>query len=142
MTVTNFQLPQRFQLVNGLSSLDAGVRILPFGAAFPVGSVVASKIKIPGIYLVLLGSVLQIVGYALLSTMTASENVQPSVYGYQVICGLGCGLNYTTQYLMIAFVAEKEDKCKLFVVATILSLLICCSGLTSVANMIQRLVWE
>lgn len=83
MSVMNFQLPQRSQLVNGLSSLDAGVRLLPFGAAFPVGSVgsanIVSKLRVPGVYLVLAGAELQVIGYALLRTLDGSTAIQPAI---------------------------------------------------------------
>lgn len=114
MTVTTFQLPQRFQLVNGLSSLDAGLRLLPFGAMFPIGSMVAttvaSKFKIPAIYLVFLGSVLQVVGYALLSTLTTSVQVESAVYGYLIMCGFGCGMTFTMLYITVPFTVDKCDK--------------------------------
>lgn len=37
-----FQIPQRFQLVNGLSGLDAGVRLIPFTMCMPVGTVTSA----------------------------------------------------------------------------------------------------
>ncbi|ROW13544.1 hypothetical protein VPNG_04491 [Cytospora leucostoma] len=113
MSVMNFQLPQRFQLVNGLSSLDAGVRLLPFGAAFPVGSVgsanIASKLRVPGVYLVLVGAVLQVIGYALLSTLDGSTTIQPAIYGYQILCGVGSGISYQVLYLLVPFTSDKVD---------------------------------
>ncbi|KAI0451922.1 putative multidrug resistance protein fnx1 [Xylaria acuta] len=112
--VTNFQLPQRFQLVNGLSSIDAGVRILPFGAAFTIGSFastqMATRLRTPAIWLVVSGSVLQTVGYVLLSMLKPSPQINPAIYGYQVICGFGVGLNYMTLYLLVPITAAKQDK--------------------------------
>ncbi|RDA88664.1 hypothetical protein CP532_4033 [Ophiocordyceps camponoti-leonardi (nom. inval.)] len=114
IVVTNFQLPQRFQLVNGLSSIDASVRILPFGVAFCVGSLASSRLtssfRLPSIYHVLAGSSLQVVGFALLGVLRASPEIQPAVYGYQVLCGIGVGLNYMALYLLIPFTADKRDK--------------------------------
>ena len=79
IAVTNFQLPQRFVLVNGLSDFNAGVRIIPFGAAFAFGTMLsgklASKVRVPGIYLVVIGGLLQVIGYALLGTLGASKSV-------------------------------------------------------------------
>ena len=52
--VISFQLSQRFQLVNALSGIDAGVRLLPFGGTFPVGAIASSRLidmgKIPAVY--------------------------------------------------------------------------------------------
>lgn len=113
MSVMNFQLPQRSQLVNGLSSLDAGVRLLPFGAAFPVDSVgsanIVSKFRVPGVYLVLAGAVLQVIGYALLSTLDESTAIQPAIYGYQVLCGVGSGISYQVLYLLVPFTSDNVD---------------------------------
>ncbi|PFH62221.1 hypothetical protein XA68_14500 [Ophiocordyceps unilateralis] len=114
IVVTNFQLPQRFQLVNGLSSIDASVRILPFGVAFCVGSLASSRLtsslRVPSIYHVLAGAALQVVGFALLGVLRASPEIQPAVYGYQVLCGIGVGLNYMALYLLIPFTADRRDK--------------------------------
>lgn len=113
LTVTTFQLPQRFQLINGLSSLDAGVRLVPFGAAVPIGTVasanIAGKLQVPAVYIIIAGAVLQVVGFALLSTLEASTQIPPAVYGYQVIAGLGCGISFQTLFLAIPFIAEKRD---------------------------------
>lgn len=113
MSVVNFQLPQRFQLVNGLSGLDAGVRLLPFGAAVPVGTIAganaASKLRIPAIYLVMLGAAIQIVGYSLLSTLGSSLSIEPALYGYQVLVGFGSGMSYQVLYLLVPFTSDKID---------------------------------
>ncbi|CAH0052188.1 unnamed protein product [Clonostachys solani] len=113
MAVLNFQLPQRFQLINGMSSFDAGVRIIPFGASFSIGSIasanIASRLKVPAIYMTLCGSAFQIVGFALLSTLEASTELHPATYGYEVLCGVGCGVNYQILYLMVPFTTEKRD---------------------------------
>lgn len=113
LTVTNLQLPQRFQLVGGLSSLDAGVRLIPFGVGLSAGTIlsatVAKRSKIPAIYCVMLGAILQIVGYALLATSGSFIAIPPAVYAYQVIAGLGCGISFQTLILNIPLVAEKRD---------------------------------
>lgn len=112
--VTNFQLPQRFQVVNGLSSIDAGVRILPFGAASTIGTFastqMATKLHCPAIYLVVGGAALQTIGFVLLSMLKPSPEVSVAIYGYQVICGFGAGVNFMTLYLTVPFTAAKQDK--------------------------------
>ncbi|KAK7920463.1 MFS multidrug transporter-like protein [Apiospora marii] len=113
LTVTNLQIPQRFQLISGLTSLDAGVRLIPFGAGLSAGTIlsanVTKKSKIPAVYSVLVGAVLQIVGYALLASSGSYVGIPPAVYAYQVIAGLGCGISFQTLILLIPFVAEKRD---------------------------------
>ncbi|KNG88688.1 hypothetical protein ANOM_003111 [Aspergillus nomiae NRRL 13137] len=112
--VTIFQLPQRFQVVNGLSPLQAGIRFIPFTVAAPVGSALSSVVgkafKIPLVYLVLLASIIQVVGFALLSTLPASLTITAAQYGYQVIAGFGCGINLSLLILMTPFTVEERDK--------------------------------
>ncbi|ETS78083.1 hypothetical protein PFICI_10145 [Pestalotiopsis fici W106-1] len=114
ITVTVFQLPQRFQLVNGLSGFDAGVRILPFAGGITVGSSIgaklASQFRLPAVYVVLFGSSLQIIGLALMTTLPSSLSVPATVYGYQVIAGFGCGVSYAVLYLMIPFTTGRRDR--------------------------------
>jgi hypothetical protein len=111
--VTVFQLPQRFQLVHGLSDLEAGLRLVPFGSLFPLGCVfgakVASKLRVPPIFLVFVGSMVQIVGFALLSTISATAAIPPAIYGYEILGGFGLGINYQCLYLMIPFTTEPRD---------------------------------
>ncbi|OGM40588.1 hypothetical protein ABOM_010663 [Aspergillus bombycis] len=92
--VTIFQLPQRFQVVNGLSPLQAGIRFIPFTAAAPVGSALSSAV----------------VGFALLSTLSASLTITAAQYGYQIIAGFGCGINISLLILMTPFTVEERDK--------------------------------
>ena len=114
MIVTVFQLAQRFQLLNGLSSLDAGIRILPYGVVFPIGSMVgtqaSSSLKIPSVWLIILGSILQIIGLALFSLLGSSVEIHARIYGYQVLVGFGCGLTFVMAYITVPFVVTEFDK--------------------------------
>lgn len=114
MGVVAYQIPQRFQIINGMSSLDAGVRLLPYGAAFTFGNIVSGRLsgrlRVPTVYLVLVGSALQIIGYTLMSKLSATPEVQPAIYGYMVLVGVGGGLNYLSLYITIPFVVDKRDK--------------------------------
>jgi len=112
--VTIFQLPQRFIVVNNASALGAGLRLIPFTLAAPVGSIIsatiAGKAKVPPIYLVLLASSIQVIGFGLLSSLPLSEIEPNAQYGYQVIAGFGVGINISTLLLMTPFsIAEKRD---------------------------------
>ncbi|KAH8685445.1 MFS multidrug transporter-like protein [Tricladium varicosporioides] len=113
--VTIFQLPQRFQVVNNASALSAGIRLVPFTLAAPIGSVVsaaiAGKFKVPPIYLVIGGSCLQVIGFALLSTLPLIARMVPEQYGYQVIAGFGVGINISTLIVMTPYsIKEARDK--------------------------------
>ena len=112
--VAMFQIPQRFQFVNIISPLQAGIRFIPFTLAAPVGSVVGPMIakigKVPPIYLVISASVIQVIGFALLSTLPASQSVSKAQYGYEFLAGFGCGTNITLLILMTPFSVEARDK--------------------------------
>lgn len=94
----------------------AGVRLLPFSVSSPIGSIVSSivagKMKIPPIYMVIGASSLQVVGFALLSTLPVSETTSKAQYGYEIIAGFGCGVNISTLMLMTPFSVEKRDQGK------------------------------
>ncbi|CAI6096493.1 unnamed protein product [Clonostachys chloroleuca] len=102
-----FQLPQRFQIVNSLSPLQAGFRLIPFTLAAPIGSIVSAALakaaKIPPLYWVIFASVLQVIGFSLLSTVSNSHDIPAAQYGYQVIAGFGCGINISLLLVMIPF---------------------------------------
>lgn len=109
-----FQLPQRLQIVNGLSPIEAGVRFIPFSLAAPFGSVVtamlAKSAKIPIVYMILFAAVLQVVGFSLLSTLPTTHAVTRAQYGYQVIAGFGCGINISLLVLITPFCVQERDK--------------------------------
>lgn len=109
-----FQIPQQYQIVKNLSPLQAGVRFIPFTIAAPVGSVIAPTIgkifKVPLVYLVLVASTIQVVGYALFTTLPTSTHIEAAQYGYQIIAGFGCGINITLLSLMTPFAVEKRDQ--------------------------------
>lgn len=108
-----FILPQRFQIVYGASGLDAGVRLIPFTVAIPLGSIFASglagRAKVPPLYLLLLGSVLQVLGFVLIGTIPSTLDVPSRIYGFQVLAGWGCGINFSLLFILIPFVNEKRD---------------------------------
>lgn len=131
-----FILPQRYQLVYGTSGLDAGVRLIPFTITIPVGTIFAStisgKLKVPPLYLILAGSCLQVVGFALLGTLPSSLEIPRQMYGFEFLAGWGCGMNFTLLFVMIPFMNEKRHHGKIYEVFPIIKYV-----LTS-----QLLEWE
>lgn len=109
-----FQLPQRLQIVNSLTPLQAGVRLIPFTLAAPFGSIIsailAKAAKIPPLYLVIFAAVLQVIGFSLLSTLPGTHRVLPAQYGYEIIAGFGCGINISLLILMTPFRVQERDK--------------------------------
>lgn len=114
MTIASIELPQRFQLVNESSPLDAGVRLLFFALAMPIGIVVASaltgRLRLPFVFALIFGGCLQIAGFALLSTAPTSIQIWKGIYGYCVLAGLGVGVSAGTYYMMVPIACAKEDQ--------------------------------
>lgn len=72
---------------------------------------IAGKLKVPPIYLVLIASTLQVIGFTLLSTLpTSGDFILHAQYGYEVIAGFGVGVNISTLMLMTPFSVEKRDQ--------------------------------
>ena len=99
-TVLVVDLPQRFQSVNNLSALDAGVRLLPYAMLAPLGSLTSNIIfmrrKAP-LPILCAGASFQLVGLVLLATMPASTGSIPAAqYGYEAIAGFGVGITFGT----------------------------------------------
>jgi len=95
-------IPQRFQVVNGTTAVDAGTRMLPLLLCSPVATVLAS--------LLLAGCSLQTLGVGLFSSLDSSNlEVMPSQYGFQVIMGCGFGLNLSTVLMMVPLVVKQKD---------------------------------
>ena len=70
----------------------------------------ASKIKVPPIYLVIAASLLQVVGFSLLSILPVSKTISAAQYGYEVIAGFGVGVNISTLVLMTPYSVQKRDQ--------------------------------
>ncbi|KAI9934830.1 hypothetical protein MW887_000447 [Aspergillus wentii] len=114
MTILAIELPQRFQTVNASSPLGAGVKLLAYAAAQPVGSLLSSlsssRLQIPFIYILLVAAILQTVGSFLLSSLPTTVDFWTGQLGYMVIAGLGVGASTTTLAVMIPLTVEKADQ--------------------------------
>ncbi len=105
-------LPQRFQLENRLSPVEAGVKMLALlllsaCGAFIGGLVNAIKnLSFP----MLVGSLmLQTIGLGLMSSLPMSEGISARQYGYQCILGLGFGLSLSSLALVARFEVKGAD---------------------------------
>ena len=105
-------LPQRFQALDALSPLDAGIRLLPYTAVSPVCSVVAnaaaSKGRVPLVYLLLLGAICQLVGVILLSTLNSIDFPSAGL-GYEAVAGAGVGITFSILVLGTPFTVEPRN---------------------------------
>ena len=132
MTVV-IELPQRFQSVGFSSALDAGIRILPYTLTVALGSiatrVLTAKKRLPPIYVLVVSTALQIMGIGLLYSVVGSPSTPPSMYGYEVLAGLGVGLSLTTLLNVARFVVERRHLGKsryLRIPRTLIRLKSCC----------------
>lgn len=107
------QIPLRFQAVNHESPWHAGVRLIPFGMAVPVGAfltaAICGKRRMPIIYMLFVASLLQALGLAFMSRLTLERVMWKGQYGLQFVTGLGCGMSIGVVTLMTPFVIEKRD---------------------------------
>ncbi|KAL4937317.1 hypothetical protein BDV06DRAFT_232667 [Aspergillus oleicola] len=114
LTICVIELPQRYQTVNNSSPISAGVYLLSYALAQPVGSLLCSslsgRLKIPFIWIIFAGIVLQIVGLFLLSTIPTDLSLWTGQFGYTVLAGLGVGMAVTAVYIMVPLVVDEEDQ--------------------------------
>ena len=61
-------------------------------------------------YLTLGGSIIQIIGFALLSTAPSTADIWNSFYAYEAIAGFGIGVNFLVTSVVTPLVAEPRDK--------------------------------
>ena len=105
-------LPQRFQLENGLSPVEAGVRMLAYLliSSFAAGAAsVVYVIKNVLFPFIVVATALQIVGLGLMSSLSSSSEIQPQQYVYQVILGLGFGISLSSLPLIARLQVGPED---------------------------------
>lgn len=116
MTIASIQLPQRYQLINESSPLDAGVKFLAYGVPFPFGvvvtSILAGKFRLPFVYIIILGTALQIVGFSLLSTAPGTVSPWRGQFGYSFIAGLGTGITGGLYNFLNPLSIQKKEQCK------------------------------
>ncbi|KAF2798817.1 MFS general substrate transporter [Melanomma pulvis-pyrius CBS 109.77] len=106
-------VPQRLQTVCGVSALGAGERLLPytFSAAFGalLAMIMGSKRRVAVVHILILGSLLQTVGLALLTTLPATTEWPDRAYGFLVIAGVGLGISFGIGILATPFVVAPQN---------------------------------
>lgn len=113
-TVCVIQIPLRFQAVNNESPWRAGVRLIPFGLATPVGGILSAGIcgkrRFAPIYMIFVAATCQVLGIVFMSRQTLDRITWNGQYGLQFLTGFGSGMAITTTQIMVPFViAEKKD---------------------------------
>lgn len=106
-------IPQRFQGLYGTSPFEAGVRLVPFNFLIALGTVVANisaaKTRIRPIYLLFIGSTIQLIGLALFSTLSSDLHIPSVIYGWEVLSGFGIGIVFGILLLIPPQVVEQRD---------------------------------
>ncbi|KAF5855224.1 hypothetical protein ETB97_009653 [Aspergillus alliaceus] len=104
---------QRFQILERLSPLGAGIRLIPYTAIATLSTSIANiaclRGRIPFVYLIFAGSILHTVGMVLLSTLPQSDSFPRAGYGYEVIAGVGIGISIGICILAVPYVVETRD---------------------------------
>ena len=89
------------------------MRLLPYGILVPFGSFIAAvltgKLKAPPVFVLLCGAVFQTTGICIMSTLPVSKDFWTATYAFEVITGLGTGLNLGTLVVLTPAVSEKRD---------------------------------
>ncbi|KAF9267053.1 MFS general substrate transporter [Marasmius fiardii PR-910] len=104
-------LPQRMQIVDGLSPITAGVRMLPLllllGCLSPFAgaAVVLTKSYRP---LMWFSSSVGAVGAGLLSTISIPTSF-PHLYGFETLVGFSIGVTITVSTIITQFCVERRD---------------------------------
>lgn len=107
-------IPQRAQAVNGYSPVKAGLALLALLLSSPfattVSGVLTSSFKVPPVYLILLGAVLQTIGVGLTINLPPTGGTfAKEQYAYEVIMGLGFGLILATVLTLAQLVCDEND---------------------------------
>ncbi|KAL1595646.1 hypothetical protein SLS60_009335 [Paraconiothyrium brasiliense] len=110
-TVMFIQLPQRYQGVNFASAERAGILLLPVSLLTPVGAMLGGLLnkRIPAEYILLVGTAIVSIGTGLLSSLPIDAAIADSIYGYEIITGIGLGLASTPYYIMLYTSVEEKD---------------------------------
>ncbi|KAL3473808.1 major facilitator superfamily domain-containing protein [Aspergillus californicus] len=114
ITLCIIGLPQRYQTVHGSTPLSAGVRLLAYAIAQPIGSFITSlsagRLRVPFIFILIASIIIQIVGHFLLSTTPTTTHLWVGHYGYAILAGLGVGMALAAVYMMAPLVVAEADQ--------------------------------
>jgi hypothetical protein len=110
--VVIYNVPLHLQIVNGKSSLMAGLGLLPLLVSTATGSMLGGAVsskKDLSFYTLTVGSCLMTLGVGLLSTVSDGSAIDPRIYGFEVFVGLGFGLSVSTSSILAAIQCEIKD---------------------------------
>ena len=92
--------------------MGAGIRLIPLLVASAIGStlhgVVTHKRNLT-FYTLLAAKCMLLLGSGLLTTVSTSSSVDPAIYGFEVIFGLGIGATFSGTAIVAAINTKFED---------------------------------
>jgi hypothetical protein len=107
-----YSLPIRFQVVNEMSALSAGIRLLPMLGSTAIGSMLGGLIsgkKNRTFETLIAATCFMTLGTGLLSTLSPTLAAEHKTYGFQVLTGLGFGLTVSTVSMLAALECNIRD---------------------------------
>lgn len=116
MTSVVVYLPQRFQSANGLSPVDAGLKLIPILVVSAAGSMAAGVILSKGnicAYLIILGTAFQLLGLGLYSSLPVTIEIPTVAYVYQAILGWGIGSTFSASFVLARIEVDRANIGKL-----------------------------
>ncbi|TVY37363.1 MFS thioclapurine efflux transporter [Lachnellula subtilissima] len=107
-------IPQRAQALYGFTPLRAGLALMPLLLTSPLATAVSgyltSNRKIPPLYLILGGAVLQVIGVGLTCSLPVDATKIPAAqYGYEVLMGIGFGAGLSTLLTLARLVVDERN---------------------------------
>ncbi|KAF6807597.1 major facilitator superfamily transporter [Colletotrichum plurivorum] len=107
-----YAFPIRLQIVNGKSSLLAGVMLLPMLGSVALGSTVGGLVSKKRNFLfetMLVASCFMALGCGLLTTLSSSADLEPKALGFLTLLGFGFGLSATSSTIFGTTESEIPD---------------------------------
>ncbi|PQE19202.1 major facilitator superfamily transporter protein [Rutstroemia sp. NJR-2017a BBW] len=105
-------IPQRFQAIDSISPFTSGLRLIPFNFSISLSSIlvnIIAKRRIPPIILLFIGSIIQLLGMSLFSTLPENGTLPNTIYGWEVLTGFGMGWVMGICLLLPPAVVEGRD---------------------------------
>ena len=111
-TVAIITLPQRFQIVNDLSPVDAGVDVVPMLVMTGIGVAITGAIctkKNISFCLLAISNIFQIIGTSVLSVLPTTGNLPGWAYGVEAVLGVAFGTGLVSLMIITRIEASHED---------------------------------
>ncbi|KAF7872913.1 uncharacterized protein EAF02_008984 [Botrytis sinoallii] len=105
-------IPRRFQAIDSISPFTSGLRLIPFNFSISLSPIlvnIIAKQRVPPIILLFIGSIIQLVGMSLFSTLPENGTLPNTIYRWEVLTGFGMGWVMGICLLLPPAVVEGRD---------------------------------